>query len=196
MRLKDEEKKDLIMKTALRLFVEKGAQLPSVNEIVSAAGLAKGTYYVYFDTKEEVYLNLLETFFENWYQRSVQRLEEGENFLEAMLEDFFEYPNFMELLSHSQTVLETNIETQKLLAYKARLIAMMDDIAKRLVPLTGLEKKEITHKLVQTYAIVIGTWLASKVPQPLQREELDPKVKSLFLDFRSDLPQLVHKIWQ
>lgn len=46
--------KDLIEKTALRLFVEKGFTETTIRDIASAADIAEGTMYRHFTSKEEL----------------------------------------------------------------------------------------------------------------------------------------------
>ena len=55
-----------IKKIANRLFDEKGFENTSVDEIANAAELAKGTIYLYFKSKEELYYSLLEPSLENY----------------------------------------------------------------------------------------------------------------------------------
>ena len=45
------QKKDLLLKTAFRLFTEKGFSKTTISDIVQEAGLAKGTFYLYFQDK-------------------------------------------------------------------------------------------------------------------------------------------------
>lgn len=47
-----DRKKELLM-TAYELFLSKGYDAVSVDEIIAKAGIAKGTYYYYFKSKEE-----------------------------------------------------------------------------------------------------------------------------------------------
>lgn len=47
-------KKDSLLSTAFRLFTEKGFSKTTVSDIVGAAGLAKGTFYLYFKDKYEL----------------------------------------------------------------------------------------------------------------------------------------------
>ncbi len=51
---KTEERRNEILNTAQRLFIEKGYIETSVSEIVKEIGVAQGTFYYYFKTKEEV----------------------------------------------------------------------------------------------------------------------------------------------
>ena len=51
-----ESKKELIKKKSYELFLAGNFQFASVNEIVRACEVAKGTYYNYYQSKDEVYL--------------------------------------------------------------------------------------------------------------------------------------------
>lgn len=50
-----------ILAAAARLFREKGVRAVSVDEIVRGAGIAKGTFYLYFKTKDDLLEKLAET---------------------------------------------------------------------------------------------------------------------------------------
>jgi AcrR family transcriptional regulator len=56
-RKKDETRRS-ILASAQSLFKQKGYEATSVDEIVQAADLVKGTFYYHFDSKEQVLLNL------------------------------------------------------------------------------------------------------------------------------------------
>lgn len=49
-----EERKKEIIQAAAVLFSEKGYEACSINDILNAVGIAKGTFYYYFKSKEEV----------------------------------------------------------------------------------------------------------------------------------------------
>ncbi len=59
-----EERKREITDTAARMFIQKGYEKCSVNEIITEVGIAKGTFYHYFKTKEEVLDAVIEKFTE------------------------------------------------------------------------------------------------------------------------------------
>ena len=46
--------KEKIFKTAVNLITEKGYDNVSVNEICNQAGVAKGTFYVHYKSKEDI----------------------------------------------------------------------------------------------------------------------------------------------
>ena len=49
-----EERRNEILETAEKLFVTKGYTKTTVNDILKEIGIAKGTFYHYFKSKEEV----------------------------------------------------------------------------------------------------------------------------------------------
>lgn len=61
---KSELTKNLLKESALRLFREKGFEATTVQNIVQDAGYAKGTFYLYWETKYDLLLNITKDFFE------------------------------------------------------------------------------------------------------------------------------------
>lgn len=48
------QKKDALLNTAFELFISKGIQKTSISDIVEKAGVAKGTFYLYFTDKYDL----------------------------------------------------------------------------------------------------------------------------------------------
>ncbi|UCF71607.1 MAG: TetR/AcrR family transcriptional regulator [candidate division WOR-3 bacterium] len=55
MRKKELKTRDKIIKNALRIFAQKGFFRTTVDDIAEATGVAKGTVYLYFSNKEDLY---------------------------------------------------------------------------------------------------------------------------------------------
>ncbi|MHC0037695.1 TetR/AcrR family transcriptional regulator [Pseudoneobacillus sp. C159] len=55
-----EKRKSLIVKSALECFAQKGFATTTVHDIGTRCGLSKGSIYTYFDSKEAIYLELLQ----------------------------------------------------------------------------------------------------------------------------------------
>jgi AcrR family transcriptional regulator len=60
-----EDRRREIMDAAVHLFAQKGIQATTVSEIAEAAGVAKGTFYLYFQSKEYLLGGLRERFVED-----------------------------------------------------------------------------------------------------------------------------------
>jgi AcrR family transcriptional regulator len=54
------EKKERLLKVSLDLFIDKGFDHTSIEDITSEAGVAKGTFYNFFEKKEDVLLYYLD----------------------------------------------------------------------------------------------------------------------------------------
>ena len=57
----DPRKRSQIMRGASQVFLEKGFDAASMNDIARAAGVSKGTLYVYFANKEQLFVELIST---------------------------------------------------------------------------------------------------------------------------------------
>ena len=54
-------KKEILLNAAEKLMAKKGYEKTKVEDITSEAGVAKGTFYVYFKSKEDILFELLES---------------------------------------------------------------------------------------------------------------------------------------
>ncbi len=55
-----EEKREMIMNAAIEEFAEYGLENASTNRIVKNSGIAKGSFYQYFEDKQDVFMHLLD----------------------------------------------------------------------------------------------------------------------------------------
>jgi AcrR family transcriptional regulator len=77
MRLRDENKRKLIIQTAGRLFSEQPFHKVRLEDVADSAGVGKGTVYIYFKNKEDLYYNLVLSEFAEMVKRSEERLAMG-----------------------------------------------------------------------------------------------------------------------
>ena len=63
-------KKEFILDTAEKMFVEQGFDQTSIAQILDAAQIAKGTLYYYFTSKEEI----MDAIIERWIERSFEQV--------------------------------------------------------------------------------------------------------------------------
>ena len=65
MRKRKQATKEKIIEVALKVFDKKGFFKTTVDDIARAAGLAKGTLYLYFKDKESLYITTIDQHFKN-----------------------------------------------------------------------------------------------------------------------------------
>ena len=58
-----EERRGQVLAAARRLFAEHGYHATSIHDIIAAADIARGTFYLYFESKRAIFDELLEGFF-------------------------------------------------------------------------------------------------------------------------------------
>jgi AcrR family transcriptional regulator len=102
--LNKETRRQQIVDAAIEVFAGKGYRVASIADIIAQAGVARGTFYLYFQSKEEVFNAVLERFHELF--REMASRETARNYhnplaLEARLrESLLEWLRF--LLQHRQ----------------------------------------------------------------------------------------------
>lgn len=73
--MKTNNKKQELTKIAYKLFLTKGYENTSIDEIIKEAGIAKGTYYYYFASKEETLEEVINIILDNMVSRAKQVIE-------------------------------------------------------------------------------------------------------------------------
>ncbi|TVY07437.1 TetR/AcrR family transcriptional regulator [Paenibacillus cremeus] len=99
-----EEKKTSLIASALKLFEEKGYHATKVSDIVKDAGMAQGTFYLYFKSKEDLYRSVAEACLDE----IAQALAQGSSDSEQVSEDTIMYRIIRQTLTiyyHNRTIL-------------------------------------------------------------------------------------------
>jgi len=68
--------KKLILETTLKLMIEKQNSLVSIRQISNASGIAIGGIYHHFSNKEEIYNEITERYFINYYKFDFDKLRQ------------------------------------------------------------------------------------------------------------------------
>ncbi|MGB9677884.1 MAG: substrate-binding domain-containing protein [Candidatus Ratteibacteria bacterium] len=76
-----ENKKELILKIGEKIISEKGYTKTTIDEIAKKSGIGKGTFYLYFKNKEDLFLSIIENGLEISFFIS-ERVRENNDFLD------------------------------------------------------------------------------------------------------------------
>ncbi len=90
MRIKTDEKRQLIVDTAYRLFRANGFEKTSMSEITAKVGGSKATIYNYFSSKEELFVECMFGVAENYLEGIFSHLQEQSEDLGTALQGFGE----------------------------------------------------------------------------------------------------------
>lgn len=77
--MKTEERKKELVKKAYKLFITKGYENTSVDDIIASAGIAKGTYYYHFESKEQILEEVVNMMIDEGVERAKQILKSDLN---------------------------------------------------------------------------------------------------------------------
>jgi AcrR family transcriptional regulator len=84
MQVRSEETRSRILQSALKLFSEAGFDATGVAEICGIAGVSKGAFYHHFETKQAVFLQLLEDWLRQLDADLLDSLSGAPNVLEGL----------------------------------------------------------------------------------------------------------------
>jgi len=108
-----------ILHTAKRIFSEKGFHNASVADIIDQAGIARGTFYLYFTNKRDIFDNLLSNLLEELDQRvrpvdltpgNPEPLEQVRQNIRRVLELVQKEPELFDILLHHSALDEKSAE--------------------------------------------------------------------------------------
>lgn len=87
-------RKNAILKAARKLFFDKGFRSVTVDNIAARADISKGAIYLYFNSKEEIYTQILFTEIEKFHKKLENILKNGSSASDVMKSFFRIYLDF------------------------------------------------------------------------------------------------------
>lgn len=134
-----------IFETSMDLFAKKGYEATSIEEITSVVGVAKGTLYYHFSSKEEIFYFLIEEgmkLLKNSIDIKTSKLENSVDKLRAIvlieIKIIVKYENFISMLLSQ--IWGQEPRNMKCREYVFEYINMIEDIIK-----DGMRKGELVQ---------------------------------------------------
>lgn len=186
------QRREHILAEARRMFAERAFTEIRVQDIVAETGLAKGTFYLYFPTKEALFLALLLDELGTWFSQLQSRLPAQSwtpETLSALLADSLAQEHILrQLLGLLHNVLEASLDGEQALLFKqelARLMAPMASILEQALPELGPSGGG--RLLLKLNALVIGFEQMTR-PGPVLSEVMQrPELSFMHPDFETEL---------
>ncbi len=186
-----------ILAAALNLFETRDYNDLTMAAIAADSGLAKGTIYIYFKTKEEIFLELAESRLLGWFEALDEGLRPGGGglFLEPMdpealsrlfLDSLEAQPQLARLLGLLHTVLEPNVERLVVLRFREFLADRCLRTGRLLEQrLPFLEEGQGAELLLRAHALILGCWQISVPPPEVRALLQSPGLQMFDVPFRS-----------
>lgn len=181
-----------ILRVAMQRFASTSYDALSMADIAAETGVAKGTLYLYFRSKEELFLALYEQELDDWFDELDHALtsQQGAGSIEGLLqlvsESIAGRPAFLRLIAILHTVLERNVDHATALRFKTRLRERILHTGKLLEQnLPFLQAGQGAELLLKTDALVIGFQHLAEPSEVLRQVLATPEMAM----FRVDLEQ-------
>lgn len=191
---KAERRRDILEAAATMLGTLPVADI-SMSEIAHRAGISKGTLYLYFSTKEALFLALTQSALERWSTAVVATLPQpcDADSLCRLLADELERssPALPSLLGILHTTLEHNIDDEEIQRFKYFLKDLVTSVGAQIDAATGWEAGTGIRLLLRLHVCIIGSSHLAN-PSPAVRRALEDDELALFrLEFSSLMRDLL-----
>lgn len=191
---KDERRK-VLLDAALELFRESPFAAVKMADIASRAGFAKGTVFVYYPTKEALFLALTDRELGDWVDELVARLDESvevktpEGIARLVARSLVEREALVRLLPLMTAVLEHNVTVEQVIDLKVALLERIVRLGSRIEErLPELPSGSGAHLVVRTYALIVGLQACCESgPTAEKAREQRPELVALRFDFAAEL---------
>jgi len=154
------ERREAILAAAAALLRSTGFEGFSMSVLARKSGIAKGTLYLYFETREEVLLALYVETLAAWSEALIAGLRDGMS--DADFAALFQAtasadPNFLTLRARLESVIEHNVSLEQLVAAKRTMRDLIGRVAPRVERALGLAVHSGARLVIALGALQLGT---------------------------------------
>jgi len=177
------ERRETILVAAADLLRSTGFEGFSMAILAARAGIAKGTLYLYFETREEVLLALYVEALAAFSRALTAGLRDGmsdREFVALFRDGTAADANFTVLSARLESVIEHNVSLEKLVAAKRAMRALVEGVAPRVESVLGLGAGSGAPLLLALGALHLGA----------EQSNTGPALADL--DFPDDVAAFMH----
>jgi AcrR family transcriptional regulator len=190
-----QQRRQSLIEATRELFEQTSYEAVTMAGVAEKVGLAKGTVFVYFKTKEELFLALQEQLLQEWFEEVDRRLAglaenaSIEQVAEVLCQSVQQRSSLTRLLAILHTTLEQNIDFATTLRFKqflrAHLLTTGGLLEKTLPFLTTGQGAQV---LLRIDALIIGLEHLAK-PGPMVQQVLaqTPDLQLFAINFYQEL---------
>jgi AcrR family transcriptional regulator len=189
-----ENRRQDILAAALLLFRDTPFPDLRMTDLARQLGLGKGTLYLYFPTKESLFLAALQTEMGAWFERAAQVLEACPAgsppipVAEALVAELVGRPLLAPLQALLHGILEHNVpaaETRQFARFLQAGVGRVGGLLERALP--QLPPGHGTLYLIRFYGLVTGSQLMASRPPAVREALQDPELALFHFSFEEVL---------
>ena len=177
-----------VLETAEVYFKEVGYEAFSMAQLAKKSGVAKGTLYLYFNTREELFLTLYEQSLVRWSQIFIGSLSDtmtSKTYAQSLYKTTQADGVFLPLLIRLEHVIEHNVAIPRLIESKRIFIEQVEGVAKRSATALQLSAAQAVEVVKTMGVLLIGATQTDQSPS-LADEALPTDVQNLIASFSSE----------
>jgi AcrR family transcriptional regulator len=189
-----EQRRAAILAAAADLARRDGVRAVSLSDIARAVGIHKSALLRYFETREQIFLELTAREWRDWEAEVTAALGgiapgDAEAVAATLARSFVSRPLLCDLLPHAALNLERHASIEAVRSYKETSIGAVEAVAAALaIPLPELDEAE-RGEVVAYVALLAGSmYQIATPPEPLARlYEEEPRLGHFLLDLEGRL---------
>jgi AcrR family transcriptional regulator len=185
-----------ILDAARELALRDGVGAVSLGGIAAEVGMHKSALLKYFETREEIFLRLAETEWQEWSGVLVARLTtagpDPAEVAEVLARSIADRPLFCQLLLHSPLTLERNVSLDVVRAFKQAVKGSLSEVLPALQrALPALDADACFDLLAMSAIVASGLWQAAHPPPHVLALHAESPGENSYPDFDASLARFV-----
>jgi AcrR family transcriptional regulator len=196
------ERRNQILHAADDLVKRHGHSAISVAEVAKCAGVAKGTVYLYFKTKEEIYLGLHQLWMNRKLDAFAALLEDTNAPLDgaiigaAMADVMISESHGLVIASTCHSLMETHVELAAAFEFKLKLAQRLGILGMQIEQrFPHLAPGSGARLLVRAYATTLGLWQLMDTSSRWRKLETAQGLEVFNADFSTELDAALIALW-
>ncbi|MFZ2301482.1 MAG: TetR family transcriptional regulator [Gallionella sp.] len=195
-----EQRINQLLDAAVSLWLQHPERIPSVAEVANEAGLAKGTVYLYFKSKEDLLLAAHERHAEIFFSALIARASKQERMsLDDMMRLTREYivgvPAFLPLATLVAGLMQKGVTPESAQAFEQRMAGRLGTAGELLCNHFSLpDGIGGVRLLMRSYALILGLWQLVGCCAPVCPDE--EVAAMLRPDYLTELDAALRALWQ
>lgn len=181
-------RRQALLDAAETYFLEVGYETFAMAQLAKRAGVVKGTLYVYFKTREELFLTLYEQSLIRWSQAFIGCLSDSmtsKAYAQSLYNTALADGSFLPLLIRLEHVIEHNVAISRLIESKRVFIRQVEVVAEQTSTSLKLSEAQAIEVVKTMGVLLIGATRTDQGPS-LDKEVLPEDVQDLIASFSSD----------
>lgn len=196
-----EERRNAILDAVEELFLGQPERMANVSEVADSAGVAKGTVYLYFPSKEEMLLALHERHVAGFFAELIAHLDApGEPDFDSIFavtrKHIIRSPAYLPLTSCCFGLMDRNIPVDRALEFKVRVGQLLTAAGARLeAAFPALKPGEGAALLCNSYGLMIGMWQLLNPNKRLGPALDRPELRMFRSDYEREVELALRALW-